>query len=130
MPWDTSGCPTVAGRRLVFLFSAARPTAPCQRKNVLLVSRMGSGHRGFIPSPAADFLQSRTRPRISRCPCVCWRGQIRERGMLNLPAMESRGAAQSTLLSQIIIQGFSLFCQLMAHPGAETGFWECINHTQ
>lgn len=31
-------------------FSAAQPTAPCQRKNVLLVSRMGSGHRFYSQS--------------------------------------------------------------------------------
>lgn len=96
---DAVGYQWVAGRRLIFLFSAAQPSAPCQRKNRQLVSRMGLGDTSFICSPAADLVQTRTRPWTSQCPCVCWRGQVQEQGMLNLPVMESRGAAQSTLLS-------------------------------
>lgn len=44
------------------LLCCTQLSAPCQRKNMQLVSRMGSGDMGFICSPVADFVQIRTRP--------------------------------------------------------------------
>lgn len=65
------GVQGLVGRRLIFLFSAAQPSAACQR---------GSRDMSFICSPVADFVQTRTRPWTSQCPCVCWGDTFRNLG--------------------------------------------------